>query len=149
MPTTLTTAREAVFGILNADATFKGYLTGLPGAVPPVVIFADIASQGALPLYCVIGYASPGADTLSAPGGFRILSNPLVRVAVCGPQSQKANIELAYARADALLCPAGAPTRNTSGTLAIYRESPYTLTDPQLVDSEAWVQFGGLYRIIL
>ena len=144
MPTTLTTAREAIFGILNADATCKSYLTGVGG----ITIFADIAPQGAEPLYCVVGFQSPGADTLSA-NAYRILSNPLLKVVVCGPQSQKAAIETAYARADALLCPSGAPTRNTSGTLAIYRESAFSLTDPELVNSEAWVQHGGLYRVIL
>ena len=144
MATTLTTAQSAVFGILNADATFKSYLTGVGG----LTIFADIAPQGAFPDWCVIGVQSPGVDTLGA-AATRILSNPLVKVVICGPQSHKSNIEAAYARADALLQPGGIPIRNTSGTLAIYRETALTLTEPELVNSETWLQFGGLYRVIL
>lgn len=140
MPTTtLTTAREAVYGILHGDATFMSYITGL---------FADEAPQTTLPDYAILAWQSPGADTLTATG-WRVLSNPLLKLAICGPQSDKANIEAAYARADALLQPSGQPLRNTSGTLAIYRDSPYTLTEPELVNSETWIQFGGLYRIIL
>jgi hypothetical protein len=137
--TTLTTARTAIYAILHADATFMGYITGL---------FADEAPQTTLPDYAVLAFQSPGADTLGA-AGWRILSNPVLKLVVCGPQSHKANIEAAYARADALLCPSGQPTRNTGGTLAIYRESPFTLIEPQLVNSEVWVQFGGMYRVIL
>lgn len=144
MATTLTTAQSAVFGILNADATFKGLLTGVGG----LVLFADIAPQGALPLYAILSTQSPGVDTLGA-AGFRMLSNPLLKLVICGPQSQKSNIEAAYARADALLQPGGLPTRNTAGTKAIYRESALTLTEPELVNSETWIQFGGLYRVIL
>lgn len=145
MPTsTLTTAREAIFAVLNADATFKGYLTGVGG----LVIFADIAPQTALPLYCVLGIQSPGADTLGA-GAARILSQPLIKVVICGPQSEYANIEAAYARADALLCPGGLATRNTGGTLGWYRESAHSLPDPQIVNSEDWLQFGGMYRVIV
>lgn len=138
--TTLTTARSAAYALLHGDATFMAYLTGL---------FADIAPQDTAPDYAILAFASPGVDTLSAPGAYRILSNPLLKLVVCGPQHDKANIEAAYARADALLCPAGGPARNSGGTLAIYRESPFTLTEPELINSEAWVQFGGLYRVIL
>ena len=139
MPTTLTTARTAIYAILHADSTFMGYLTGL---------FADEAPQTTLPDYGVLAFQSPGADTLGA-AAWRILSNPVVKLVICGPQSHKANIETAYARADALLCPSGQPTRNAGGTLAIYRESPFALTEPQLVNSEVWIQHGGLYRVIL
>lgn len=138
--TTLTTALNAVYGILHADSTFMGLVTGL---------YEGIAPQTAQPDYAILAFQSPGVDTLSAPGAFRILSNPLLKFVVCGPSSDAANLEAAYARADALLCPAGAPTRNTSGTLAIYRESPFTLNEPELVNSEQWIQLGGLYRVIL
>ena len=139
MATTLTTARTAVYGILHGDATFMSYLTGL---------YADIAPQTAVPLYGILAFQSPGVDTLGA-AGWRVLSNPQLKLVICGPQSQMANIEAAYARADALLQPSGQPTRNTSGTLAIYREAPFTLTEPELVNSEAFLNWGGIYRIIL
>jgi hypothetical protein len=139
MATTLTTARSAVYGVLSADATFMSYLTGL---------YADVAPQGATPVYGVLGFQSPGVDTLSATAQ-RILSNPLLKLVLCGPQSSKATIEAAYARADTLLQPSGNPSRNVGGTLAIYRTEPITLVEPELVNSEAWIQFGGLYRVIL
>lgn len=139
MATTLTQARTAVAAILVADTTFMSLVTD---------VCADVAPQTALPDYCILAWQSPGTDVLGA-FGTRVMSRPTLKVAICGPQSHKPNIEAAYARADALLCPNGQPTRNSGGTLAIYRLEPLSLLDPELVDSEQWVQFGGLYRVEL
>ena|SRR5579859_3437393 len=139
MATTLTTALDAVYGILHGDSTFMAFITGL---------FADEAPQNTLPDYGVLGFQSPGVDTLTA-AGWRVLSNPVLKLVICGPQSDYANIENAYARADALLQPGGQPLRNSAGTLAIFRQAPLSLTEPELINSETWIQFGGLYRVIL
>ena len=139
MADTITTALSFVFSTLNNDATLKGYVVG---------VYQDIAPQGSLPDYCVIGVQSPGADTLTA-NAYRILAQPLVRVVVSGPQADMSNLSAAYARVDTLLHPGGQPLRNpVAGVLACYRESALYLPEPELINSEAWVNLGGLYRLI-
>jgi len=139
MADTITTALTLLYGTLHGDATLMALVSG---------VFQDIAPVGTSPDYCVISVQSPGADTLTATA-IRILANPLLLVKVVGPAADMANLSAAYARADALLQPGGQPLRNAGGTLACYRESPFYLPEPQLINGEPWVNLGGLYRIVV
>jgi hypothetical protein len=121
--------------ILTGDSTFMGYITG---------VFQDIAPIDTPADYCLIGVQSPGLDTLTATG-VRVLSRPLFRVKIVGPAADMATLSAAYQRADTLL----ALVRNdaATGILACYREAPLYLPEPQLINGEAWVNLGGLYRM--
>lgn len=138
MSDTITTALTLLYGTLHGDATLMSLVTG---------VYQDIAPVGTNPDWCVISVQSPGADTLNAMG-IRLLANPMLLVKLVGPTADMANLSAAYARADALLQPGAQPLRNTGGTLACYRESPFYLPEPQLINGEPWVNLGGLYRIV-
>lgn len=134
---TITTGLTFLFNTLHGDATLMGYLTG---------VFQDIAPETTsgpqAPDYCIIGVSSPGLDTLTA-NAKRILTRTLYLVKIVGPTADMANISAAYQRADALL----ALVRNPTGLQACYREAPFYLPEPKLINGEPWVNLGGLYRI--
>lgn len=124
-----------LYSILSADSTFMGLVTG---------IYRYAAAAGAAPDVCIIALQS-APDTNSA-NGYRILNRALFQVKISGPVADAANINTAYARADALLQPSGAPLRNTDNTLACFREQALDYGEVRQ-DGALWMHRGGLYRI--
>ena len=133
-----------LYSLLHADATLLGLVSG---------IFRDVAEQGTAPDWLVIGHQS-GQDVLSATAN-RIMSPNLYRIFAVGPESDYANLKAITDRVDALLQPSGNPLRNvTSGgvtILACYREQPLAISETVQGSAQgpAWLNLGGLYRIIM
>ena len=129
---------------LRADATLTGLVTG---------IFRNVADQGTLPDWLVIGHQS-GNDVMSATAN-RIMSPNLYRIFAIGPESDYSNLKAIADRIDTLLHPGGNPLRNTTSggvsILACYREQPLAIAEtvPGSAQGPAWLNLGGLYRIIM
>lgn len=137
-----------LYSLLSADATLTALLNA--GAVSVV---RDVAPQGSLPDWLVIGHQA-GQDVMSATAN-RIMSPNLYRIFAVGPESDYANLKAISDRVDALLHPSGNPLRfTTSGgvsILACYREQPLAISETVQGSAQgaAWLNLGGLYRIIM
>ena len=133
-----------LFSLLSADSTLMALIKG---------IFRDVADQGTLPDWVVIGHQA-GQDVMSATAN-RIMSPNLYRLFAVGPESDYANLLAIANRIDTLLHPSGNPLRNTTAggvaILACYREQPLAISEtvPGSAQGPAWLNLGGLYRIIM
>ncbi len=133
-----------LYALLSGDATLTGLVSG---------IYRDVAPPLSTPDWLVLGHQS-GVDVLSGMAS-RIMSTNLFRVLAVGPESDYGNLKAIADRADALLMPSGKPLRSTSAggvaILACYREQPLALpeTVPGSGSGPAWLNLGGLYRVIL
>ena len=123
-----------LYGALHGDATFLSYVTG---------VYQVMAPPQSTPDYCLL-IAQSATDTNTATAT-RVLTRLLYQVKVVGPAQDEANLRTAYARADALLQPSGQALRNTSGTLACFREQTFSVGE--LVNGALWLNIGGLYRV--
>lgn len=126
---------QLLFSTLHADSTFMGLVSG---------IYRYAAATGTAPDFCIIALQS-STDT-NGGTGVRLLNRALFQVKISGPVADAANINTAYARADALLQPSGAPLRNTDSTLACFREQALDYGEVRQ-DGSLWMHHGGLYRI--
>ena len=124
-----------LYSTLHADATFMGLVSG---------IYRYAAAAGATGDVCIINLQS-ATDTNSGTG-VRLLNRALFQVKISGPVADAANINAAYARADALLQPSGNPLRNTDNTLACFREQALDYGEVRQ-DGTLWMHHGGLYRL--
>ena len=124
-----------IFSKLTGDATFTAQVTG---------VFQGAAPAGTTGNFCILNLQS-STDTNTA-NGFRRLTRELFQVKICGPIENAPSIRSAYARADALLQPNGQPTRNTGGTLALFREQAISYTEVR-ADGTLWLHYGGLYAV--
>jgi len=124
-----------LYSTLHADATFMGLVSG---------IYRYAAKAGATGDVCIINLQS-STDT-NGGTGVRLLNRALFQVKISGPVADAANINAAYARADALLQPSGNPLRNTDNTLACFREQALDYGEVRQ-DGSLWMHHGGLYRI--
>lgn len=133
-----------LYSLLHGDATLVALVSG---------IFRDVADEGTVPDWVVIGHQA-GQDVLSATAN-RIMSPNLYRIFAVGPESDYATLKAISDRVDTLLHPSGNPLRNaTSGgvtILACYREQPLAISEtvPGSAQGPAWLNLGGLYRIIM
>lgn len=133
-----------LYATLNSDATLTALLTG---------IFRDVAPPATAPDWLVIGHQS-GADVLSGTAN-RIMSGNLYRLFAVGPETDYTNLKAIADRVDTLLMPAGNPLRSTSAggvsILACYREQPLAISEtvPGSGSGAAWLNLGGLYRVLM
>ena len=124
---------------LRADSTFMGYVSD---------VYQDIAPAIASTCYCIM-QAQSAVDTNTATA-VRMLTRLVMVVKIVGPANKSdgtsngATLRAAFARADALLCPNGQPTRLAGGTLALYRTG--VIAYSEVVAGAQWLHLGGLYR---
>jgi len=130
----IATGYALLYNTLTADATFMALVSGVYQEIAPAQVTTD---------YCLLINQS-GTDVLSGVAT-RIMTTLLYQVKIVGPATDSANLNAAFARADALLQPNGQPLRNSGGTLACYREQ--TMTIGELDNSVLWRNKIGIYRI--
>lgn len=124
-----------LYSTLHADATFMALVSG---------IYRYVAPAGTTGRWCIL-QAQSSTDT-NGGSGVRLLTRMLFQVRITGEMSDSVNIVAAYARADALLQPSGAPLRNTDNTLACFREQALDYSEVRQ-DGVAFMHHGGMYRI--
>lgn len=126
---------ELLYSTLHGDATLMSLITG---------VYRYVAAAGTAPDFCII--AAQSATDTNGGTGVRLLTRALFQVKITGPVSDMPNILTAYARADTLLQPNGAPLRNVDNTLACFREQALDYGEVRQ-DGALWAHHGGLYRI--
>jgi hypothetical protein len=123
-----------VYSTLHGDGTLMALITAVRlVAAPP----------GTAPDYCVVN--SQSATDTNTLAGVRLLTRLLIQVQIVGPIEDFANLQAAYARADALLQPGGTPLRNIDNTLACFREQQ--ISYGEMVNGKLWYHHGGTYRV--
>lgn len=121
---------------------------GVGGAWPDVVPVGQAWGTPAAPiLHVVYGEQSSGGDEYII-GQRRLVTDPLLRVAVVGRVGAAEQLDQAAQRIDALLHEAAGPVAGGE-VLACTRERPLRLGPFQAPGTFRTYQLGGLYRLVI
>ena len=128
------------YGILASDTTLA--------SLAPGGINRYLAPIGSTSPWVIMALQSPGQDTTTNVGVYKLLASPLYQIKAVGPASITQQIEQAYERIDVLLGGKdGLKNQAITGGFiaACYRESP--LQNDELDNGEQYTNIGGFYRL--